>query len=85
MAFLINEEKMIEDNIFKYNNRINSQVSRFLDKSPVFVTYFHLNVNETTVDEGFQDVESIVSGRSPLRFQKIENFPILKTQNIQNN
>jgi hypothetical protein len=76
MAFLIDEQKLINDNIFKYENRLNSQLSRFLDKSPVFVTYFHINVNETTVDDGFRDIESIIGARSPLRFQKIENFPI---------
>lgn len=76
MAFLINEEKLVEDNIFKYENRLNSPLSRFLDKSPVFVTYYHINVNETTVDDGFRDIESIIGNRSPLRFQKIENFPI---------
>lgn len=76
MAFLINEEKLVENNIFKYEDRINSQISRFLDKSPIFVTYFHLNVNETTTDGGFKDVEEIIGDRSPLRFQKIENFPI---------
>jgi len=76
MGFLINEEKLIEDNIFKFENRVNSQVTRFLDKAPVFVTYYHVNANESTVDEGFKDIESILGNRSPLRFQKIENFPI---------
>ena len=76
MAFFIDEQKLVEDNIFKYENRLNSQITRFLDKSPVFVTYYHINVNETTVDDGFRDIESIVGNRSPLRFQKIENFPM---------
>ena len=67
---------VINGNIFKFENRLNSQISRFLDKSPVFVTYFHINVNETTVDGGFKDIEDIVGNRSPLKFQKIENFPI---------
>ena len=55
---------------------MNSQITRFLDKSPVFTTFFHLNVNETTVDDGFRDIESIIGNRSPLRFQRIENFPL---------
>jgi hypothetical protein len=76
MAFLINEQKMIDENVFKYESRLNSQVSRYLDKSPVFTTYFHINVNETTVDDGFKDIESLIGNRSPLRFQKIENFPM---------
>ena len=76
MAFFVDEQKLVEDNIFKYENRLNSQITRFIDKTPVFVTYYHINVNETTVDDGFRDIESIIGNRSPLRFQKIENFPM---------
>ena len=82
MAFLIDEQKFVEENIFKYENRLNTQVSRFLDKSPVFVTYYHINVNETTVDEGFKDIESILGDKSPLRFQKIENFPMYGLESV---
>ena len=76
MGFLINEEKLIEDNIFQFENRVNSQLTRFLDKSPVFVTYYHVNVNESTVDGGYKDIANIIGDGSPLKFQKIENFPI---------
>lgn len=76
MAFFIDEQKIVENNIFKYEERLNSPISRFLDKPPTFVTYYHINVDETTVDDGFKDLESLIGGRSPLRFQKIENFPI---------
>lgn len=82
MAFLINEEKYIEDNIFKFENRLNSQVTRFLDKSPTFTTYYHINVNDSTVDDGFRDIESLVGDHSPLRFQKIENFPMYGLEQI---
>ena len=76
MAYLLNEQSMLENNAFEFENRLNSQVTRFLDKNPTFVTYYHVNVNESTVDEGFRDIEAILSHRSPLRFQKIINFPL---------
>ena len=76
MAYLLNEQSMLENNAFEFENRLNSQVTRFLDKNPTFVTYYHVNVNESTVDEGFRDIEAILSHRSPLRFQKILNFPL---------
>lgn len=82
MAMLINENKLVNDNIFQFENRLNSQISRFLDKNPVFVTYYHVNVNETTVDDGFRDIESIIGNRSPLRFQKIENFPMYGLESV---
>lgn len=83
MAFLISEQKHVEDNIFKYENRLNSEITRFLDKSPVFVTYYHVNPNETTVDGGFKDIENILGDESPLRFQKIENFPLYGLEPVQ--
>lgn len=82
MSYIINEQKLVEDNVFKYENRINSPLTRFLDKSPTFVTYFHINVNETTVDEGFRDIEDIIGNKSPLRFQKIENFPMYGLEQV---
>ncbi len=76
MAILINEQKLVDDNVFQYENRLNSSISRFLDKSPTFVTYYHVNYQETTMDGGFRDIEEILGNRSPLKFQKIENFPL---------
>ena len=76
MAMIINEEQMVEQNVFKFEDRLNSPVVRLLDQTPTFVTYYHINVNETTSDEGYGDAEAIVGNRSPIRFQKIEKFPI---------
>ena len=59
MAILINEQKLVDDNVFQYENRLNSSISRFLDKSPTFVTYYHVNYQETTMDGGFRDIEEI--------------------------
>lgn len=81
-SFLINEEKAINDNIFKYEEKLNSPLNRFLDKSPIFVTYFHINNAETTADRGFQNTEAILGESSSLRFQKIENFPIYGIEQI---
>lgn len=76
MAMIINEEQMVEQNVFKFEDRLNSPIVRLLDQSPTFVTYYHINVNETTSDEGYGDAEAIIGNRSPIRFQKIERFPI---------
>lgn len=75
-SFVINEQKFIDDNIFLYEERASSKYSRFLDKKPTFVTYYHINNDESTTDEGFQDVESIIGSRSPIKFQKIKDFPV---------
>lgn len=76
MSIILDEQKFVDDNIFQFENRLNTQVSRFLDKSPVFTEYFHINANETTVDGGYKDVEELIGNRSPIKYQKIDNFPI---------
>ena len=85
MAFLINEQKMVEDTTFQFENRFKSPTARFIDTTPVFVTYYHINIDETTVDEGFLDVASIIGNRSPIRFNKIENFPLYGMDQINLN
>ena len=46
MAFLLDEQKLVEDNIFEYENRIShSEITRFLESTPIFTTYYHINLN----------------------------------------
>lgn len=82
MALFINEKKMVEDNMFQFENKLKSPMSRFLDTTPTFVTYYHINADETTTDEGFKDVASIIGYRSPIRFKKIQSFPLYGMEQI---
>lgn len=76
MAMLVNEKKMVENNVFQYEEKLKSPMSRFLDTTPTFVTYYHINADETTTDEGYKDVSSILGHRSPIKYKKIESFPL---------
>ena len=44
MSIFINEQKMIDENIFQFEERIKSPSSRFIDSTPVFTTYYHINL-----------------------------------------
>ena len=76
MAIIVNEQRMVDDNTFLYEEKIKSPTARFLDTTPVYVTYYHINNSETTADEGFLDIDELVGKSSPLRFNKVEKFPI---------
>ena len=76
MAILVDEKRMVENNIFEFEDKLKSPTSRFMDTTPTYVTYYHINADESTTDEGFRDVASILGHRSPLKFKKITNFPI---------
>ena len=81
--FVVNETKLINDNVFKYEEKLNSPLNRFLDKSPSFVTYFHINNEETTADQGFLDTEALLGDKSSLRFNQINNMPIYGLEQVQ--
>lgn len=82
MAILVDEKRMVEDNLFKYEERLKSPVSRFIESTPTFVTYYHIDPDATTVDDGFKDINSILGFRSPLRFKKIDSFPLYGLEQI---
>lgn len=83
MGFKFDEKTLINNNIFKYEDKLNSQVTRFLDKRPTYVTYYNVNVNESTVDIGFSNVEKVVGSNSPIRYSEVKNFPVYGMEAIQ--
>lgn len=81
-SLIIDEQKFIDDNSFKFEERISSPLVRFLDKNPVFVTYYHIDNNESTVANGWEDIKSLTGKESPLKYQKITKFPIFGLEKI---
>lgn len=76
MATMINETNMVKDSIFQYEERLKSPIRRFQDKTFVPVTYYHINGQKTTTDQGYGDVTEILGKESPVKFEKIEDFPL---------
>jgi len=79
----MNEKNFINDNIFKYEKRLESQYSVFTEKTPTFVTYYHINNINSITDTGLLNVDRILGHESPLKFQKIEDFPIYGIDQIK--
>lgn len=82
VAVIINEESMINQNVLAYEDRLHSPMARFIDKTPSYVTYYHIDTEGSTVDEGYQNIASYIGNRSPLRFNKIERFPLYGIEDI---
>ena len=82
MGFLINERELINNNLFNHEARMSSSISRFLDKTPTYVTYYNISNIASTGDTGFENVEELVGSNSPIRFNKVANFPIYGIENI---
>lgn len=73
---IFDESTMINGNIFKFENRLQSHVNKYIENGAVLVTYYAQDENASTTDRGFQDIEDLFGNRSPLRFNEIKNFPL---------
>ena len=76
-SLIFNEESMLTNNLYKYEERLKSHVSKYLSEAgALLTTYYSIWENATTVDRGIQDIEKLFGQKSPLRFNKIKNFPL---------
>lgn len=82
MSIILNEQKMLTENMFEYEDRVKSSLTKYIDKTLTPVEYYHIKNNDTTADRGWQDVEEILGDRSPIRFQVIHDLPIGGIENI---
>lgn len=87
---IFDEKTMLDGNIFQFENRLKSSLNRYTENGMLLTTYFSINEDKSTVDRGSQDIEELFGNRSPLRFNKIENFPInnfngLNLENVEEN
>lgn len=78
MARILNVEKSkyFNDIISMYTQTKLGQYSKFLNMTPTFVTYYHINQPLSRTDVGTGSIETDLGPRSPIRFNKIYNFPI---------
>lgn len=83
MGFKFDEKLLVNNNIFKYEDKLNSAFTRFLETTPTYVTYYNINTIESTVDLGFSNVDKILGPQSPLRYSEVKNFPIYGMEAIQ--
>lgn len=75
-GLIFDEQSMIDNNIFKFEQRLKSQTNRFIENGALLTTYFNIRENATTVDRGTRDIDKIFGNKSPLRFNRILNFPV---------
>lgn len=73
---VFNEQTLLDGNLFKFENRLLSVTNKFSTEGAILTTYYQIKEDATTVDRGLQDIEQLFGHNSPLRYNKIENFPL---------
>jgi len=75
-------KSMINNNIDSYMDS-TADYSRYLQGSPNFVTYYAVDMLTSTTDVGLGNNIEQVGAESPIKYNKINNFPIFGVEDIQ--
>ena len=84
MALVLSSEKshFVNKMTEMYSSNRLGQYSKFLDTTPTFVTYYSINQARSRADAGSGMINELIGHNSPLRFNKITEFPIYKMQQL---
>ena len=84
MALVLSSEKshFVNKLTETYSSNRLGQYSKYLDTTPTFVTYYSINQARSRADVGTGMVNELISPQSPIRFNKITEFPIYKMQQL---
>lgn len=67
---------------FMYDLRVG-QFAKFLNKNPIYVTYYPVNNAESRTDAGTGSAYEMIGPHSPVRFNKINNLPTFNIPEIK--
>ena len=82
--FVVNEySKSIDKLTSALVTRLDNPFYKFNDKPATIVTFYNVNIEESSLDEATANVYSQVNATSPLRFNKIENVMLYGVPRIQ--
>lgn len=76
MSMIFSEKNLIDGNLFKFENRLKSHVSKYNEGGELLTTYFSQDENSSTVDRGTQDIDKLFGKNSPIIYNRIMNFPL---------
>ena len=68
-----------------YNDLVNNPFYILNDKKPIFVTYYNINKESSSVDPGSKLQYDNVGGDTPMRFNRIINFALYGLDKIEMN
>ena len=82
MGHFIDDKTLVNSNAAAFAKRVESQYSIFLEKTPTFCNYFHINVNQSTLDTGLENVEHITGKNAATKYNLIKDLPIYGIEQI---
>lgn len=83
MAKFNSPAEFINSNVNLLADRQSSMYSLFLESKPTFTTYYHINKIRSRTDKGLKLPEKLNGALSPIRYNKLLNFPLYGIEQIQ--
>jgi len=65
-------------------DKISIDYSRFFENKPTFVTYFSQDSYSSTEEPSLDDTVGLLGKESPIKFNKVENFPLFEFEGTEN-
>ena len=78
MAKFKSPAEFINTNVDLLSQRQSSMYSVFLESKPTPTTYYHVNKIRSRTDKGLKMPERLNGVLSPIRYNKLINFPLFK-------
>lgn len=75
MGKFVDEKAIVDKNIESFNNYIND-TGKYIEGNVTHTTYYQKNQNYSFEDVGLGNVVEIIGSESPIKYNKIENFPL---------
>lgn len=78
-SYLQTANSMVDNSMALLENVLTSEFTQFLqgNGTPVLVTYYSINEALSTVESGTDTVDQLLGKNSPLRYNKIDYFPMV--------
>ena len=83
MATFKTPAEFVNQNVALLRDRQSSMYSIFLESKPTFTTYYHVNKIRSRTDKGLKMPEKLNGALSPIRYNKLLNFPLYGIEQIQ--
>ena len=83
MAKFKSPAEFINSNVSLLADRQSSMYVAFLESKPTFTTYYHINRIQSETDKGLKIPEKLSGALSPIRYNKLLNFPLYGIEQIQ--
>lgn len=73
---IFDEKTLLDGNIFKYEQRLQSHLNKYIDSGAILTKYYSQDENRSTVDRGLKDIDQLFGNHAPLRYNLIDDFPL---------